>query len=782
MGRLSTETDGRGIEFEPATELDRRPGGSGRFGVLAAAVRHASPAGENGGESSDVPEFEEAELGQDAERHQSEEHRRGHVEQQRIETRRLGGRLELPDGQGRRGERRADDRGDEDQRRPGEQHSQEGERGPHGEGEPCLDVPLAGDELGREGGVTDERSDDEPERGHGEREEDVPEDAPDGRPGDDAECRGDHALETERRGDRRSEEESTAPADDESEEYHAVHRERRPREQQDEPAEHDADRNDIDHARPLVSGINKVIVSYLSRSSDRSVDRPERARLFEVAVSGRRFVAIKSIKFNINTNYMEGTVCVIGAGPAGIVTGKVFLEAGFDVTIYERFDELGGTWSSRRRYVGLAAQADRGLLEFSDLPNDTPFASAERVQAYLRTYARRFDVLERIEFETTVSALERDDDGWTVTTRPTDGDGDPGRSRFEHVVVCSGLHHHPNVPDIPGRDEFDGLVRHASTVDSAAPLADRRVVVVGFGKSALDLSVRAAEVGRESWLVYRRAYWHLPKRLLGGLVPYRYLLFTRLGGALLPRYHNESCVRAVDKLPDGLKRGLWKAVTWDLRRSAGLDGIDEATPEAPLPSGVVRTGVYPDGFVDALERGAITPVRTTIERFDRDGLRLGTGECLPADAVIFGTGFRRDVPFLPADLDCWTDDGRFRAYRSIVPPSTDDLGFVGFRQTFANFLSMEVSAHWLAAYFREALPSMPTRAEMRDAVDRRLAWQTETMTLSDGFEFGPYVLHAVDELLHDLGVSPDRGATPLHEYLLPPATRQYRDVLDRLPP
>lgn len=39
------------------------------------------------------------------------------------------------------------------------------------------------------------------------------------------------------------------------------------------------------------------------------------------------------------------SVCVVGAGPAGLVAGKTLLEkGGFDVTVYEKSSKIGGIW------------------------------------------------------------------------------------------------------------------------------------------------------------------------------------------------------------------------------------------------------------------------------------------------------------------------------------------------------------------------------------------------------------------------------------------------------
>jgi len=476
---------------------------------------------------------------------------------------------------------------------------------------------------------------------------------------------------------------------------------------------------------------------------------------------------------------MSGTVGIVGAGPGGIVTAAVFARDGFDVTVYEKFDEVGGTWSSERRYVGLAAQADSGIFEFSDEPNDTPFPDAEDVQSYLREYARKHGVYDDVAFETEVVGLAERERGWAVEL----SDADTGRTetaRHDYVVVCSGLHHVPEVPGVPGRERFEGAVLHTSEVDSHSVLEDRDVVTVGFGKSALDLSVEASQAGASSTLVFRRACWHIPRRLLGGQVPYKYLLFSRLGGSLLPQFPHDEVVRPIDRLPARLKDLLWAAITRDFVYSGGLGDLDELVPSNGLPDDIARSGVYPDEFAGRVADGAITPEKARVERFESDGVVLSTGGKVLADLVVFGTGFRQEYPFLDASpLDLRTDDGLFAAYRSLVPPETDRIGFVGLRQTHNNFLSMEVSAHWLAAYFQGELPSMPTTEEMYADVERRLQWFRETLPRNQGYDFGPYVVHTPEQLLLDMGIGPNQAPNPLVEYLAPVKARWYDDLHEK---
>ena len=61
------------------------------------------------------------------------------------------------------------------------------------------------------------------------------------------------------------------------------------------------------------------------------------------------------------------TVAIVGAGPSGLVSAKVLLDDGFDVTLFDRQRELGGIWSAETAYVDLHTQQPGGTYEFSDL-------------------------------------------------------------------------------------------------------------------------------------------------------------------------------------------------------------------------------------------------------------------------------------------------------------------------------------------------------------------------------------------------------------------------------
>ncbi|MFS8203327.1 flavin-containing monooxygenase (plasmid) [Streptomyces sp. CWNU-52B] len=479
--------------------------------------------------------------------------------------------------------------------------------------------------------------------------------------------------------------------------------------------------------------------------------------------------------------------CVVGAGPGGIVAAKVLLENGFDVTVLDKYRQVGGIWSAEGCYDGLANQSAPRVFEFADLPNRLCFAGAVDTQRYLETYARTFGVLDHVRPGTEVISVQPVDgpgrmgaSGWSVGSRAAGDDAaEVEHETFDHVVVASGAHHHARLPELPGRESFRGDVLHSNDVRDGA-FTGRRVVVVGGGKSALDLITRAAHEAVSATLVQRKVNWMIPERLLLGLVGYKWILFTRLGESLLPRYHDPDCVRPIDRVDERVKRALWWLITRDMLFSAGLYRLPaHLRPAHPLPFHLAHAGVMPRGYVRAVRRGLIAPRIGAVASYTGDGLRLTTGEEVAADVVVFATGHHKVFPFLDPAVRTHDSAGRLRLYRGIVPCGADQLGFVGFRQVFNNIMGVELTAHWLTRHFRATLRTAPGEQEMREAIDARLAWQERVLPGSGGYDFGPYDIHCADELLHDMGLPSRRAGNLLAEYLLPGGVAHRYAALNR---
>ena len=104
-------------------------------------------------------------------------------------------------------------------------------------------------------------------------------------------------------------------------------------------------------------------------------------------------------------------VAVVGAGPGGLVAAKHAIEAGFEVSVFEASDDLGGQWHTAAAHSGIwpgmRTNTSRAMTAFSDLPPPAEHElhpCAEQIHDYLRSYADAFGVTDRIRFGTRVDA------------------------------------------------------------------------------------------------------------------------------------------------------------------------------------------------------------------------------------------------------------------------------------------------------------------------------------------------------------------------------------------
>src|SRR5207249_4306690 len=109
--------------------------------------------------------------------------------------------------------------------------------------------------------------------------------------------------------------------------------------------------------------------------------------------------------------------------------------------------------------------------------------------------------------------------GWTVCIEDRGGTHEED---FDLVVIATGLYSDtPNLPAIPGQEDFQGAVLHISQVKTRAPLDGKRVAVVGYGKSATDAALEAAAVAQEVHIIFREAHWPVPRNL-AGILPFKW--------------------------------------------------------------------------------------------------------------------------------------------------------------------------------------------------------------------------------------------------------------------
>ena len=480
-------------------------------------------------------------------------------------------------------------------------------------------------------------------------------------------------------------------------------------------------------------------------------------------------------------------VGIIGAGEAGIATAKMLLAEGYECTVFERNPRIGGVWTTG--YLEFGTQVQRELYEIPDwpLPGDAPdFTPGPQIRVYLQSYADHFGVTPHVRLNTSVTGLHERGDGepgWALVYR--NPDGSEVSENFDLVVIAMGVYSHtPSIPQFANQQSFSGRIIHSSELQSRAQLERKNVVVVGYGKSATDVAILAANHAQNATLVFREAHWPVPAILTGG-IPFKYALFNRITNAMLPLHMHPTRIeriwhffgkpiiwlfwRLVESLvvmQCGLKRPLRgkSATQADLlpRQPIEHDGFSNSTM-LPKPE-----------FFEYIHSGRLGAERAEITACTKDGVVLSNGRRIDCDLLILATGWRTDYGFLPEKIRHrigFGDDG-FYLYRQMLHPDVPNLAFIGSNAvSYINILTHNLQARWLTELIcgRHELPS---RDALLAEIEHMKVWKRAIIPASTA-RAATLHLHMQqyhDQLLRDMRITAyrKRGALRLIRELFSP--------------
>jgi dimethylaniline monooxygenase (N-oxide forming) len=489
-------------------------------------------------------------------------------------------------------------------------------------------------------------------------------------------------------------------------------------------------------------------------------------------------------------------VGIIGAGEAGIATAKMLLNEGIRCTVFERNDQIGGVWTTG--YLDFGLQVQRELYEFPDYPQpaDAPdFTPGPQVCRYIQDYADHFGVTPNVRLNTTVTSLNEVDNGkagWSLTYRTVDGHEQT--EHFDLVVVAIGVYSHtPHMPEFSGQDQFRGQIIHNSALQSRDQLKNKKVVVVGYGKSATDAAVLASDHADEASIVFREAHWPIPAVLTGG-IPFKHALFTRFNNAMLPPHVRASRRRRLwSKFGKPLIWFYWRLVERILAHQCGLNRPQQGKsatqadlrPTQPIEfDGFGNSTMLPKPeFFEYIHSGHLGAQRATIRVYEHDSVVLSNDQRIACDLVIQATGWRTDYGFLAEHIQRrigFEDDGYY-LYRQMLHPDIPNLAFIGSNAaTYINILTHNIQARWLTELIK-GNHHLPTRSDMITEITTTRRWKRGIIPPSKAraATLHLHMQHYHDELLQDMGISPRRKRGPLRmikEWFAPYQPSDYEEV------
>jgi Predicted flavoprotein involved in K+ transport len=476
---------------------------------------------------------------------------------------------------------------------------------------------------------------------------------------------------------------------------------------------------------------------------------------------------------------------IIGAGISGLATAKAFLQQGYRVTVIEKGPAIGGVWEKSRSYLGVATQTTRDEYAYSDFPMPASYPlwpSGAQVQAYLTDYARHFQVLPHIRFNTEVTYLGYQPATWYMEVIDLKYNK-PYKLYFDFVAICTGTFHSPYVPSYPGMDSFSRAgktIMHSSQVQHESQLQGKSVAVVGFAKSATDIATLAADVSTKCTLLYRKAQWKVP-RYFGNKLNMRYLLFSRFSEAFFNAPHKTLFQKILHTAGKPMVWAQWRGLEALLKSQFKLKACDMVPTHRIEDQISCSLGVAPEGFYDKVQRGTIDARRTEIDHFDREKVVLKNGETITPDVLVFGTGFRQDLPFLESSYRKLIIDqqGSFRLFRNIIHPLVPQLGFVGYNSSLFTTLTSEIAAEWLVSYVQGQL-LLPGNEAIEKDMHYMASWRTNSRPIAS--EFGgtciaPFNFMHLDQLMRDMGLRTKASRNPVYEFFKPINPKDYAKLL-----
>lgn len=384
--------------------------------------------------------------------------------------------------------------------------------------------------------------------------------------------------------------------------------------------------------------------------------------------------------------------CLIGAGSSGIAVAKVLHQEGVPFDAFETSSRVGGNWVYENdnrmssAYRGLYINTSRSRMEYSDfpMPAGTPdFPHHSVIAKYFEAYVDHFGFRHRIAFRTSVTHVRPlGPESFEVTLSTGE------KRRYDAVLVANGHHWDPLYPSPPFPGTFTGETSHSHDYKVPEPFAGKRVVVLGMGNSAMDISVELSQVAERVFLAARRGAHVVPKVLFG--VPLdQVFTSTRIPAKIRLRL-GELAVRL--SVGDVTRYGL----------PAPDHRLGEAHP------------TISSRILDRLAHGAITP-KPNLARFEGRTVHFVDGSTEEVDHVVYATGYKVSFPFFDESFVA-AKDNDLPLYKRVFHPEHEGLAFVGLLQPLGAIMPLaEAQGKWLAEVL-SGRARLPSRADIKASI------------------------------------------------------------------
>ncbi|RFZ36323.1 flavin-containing monooxygenase [Mycobacterium marinum] len=337
-------------------------------------------------------------------------------------------------------------------------------------------------------------------------------------------------------------------------------------------------------------------------------------------------------------------VVIVGAGISGVSAAWHLQDRcpTKSYAILEKRAAMGGTWDLFR-YPGIRSDSDMHTLGFRFRPwtERQAIADGKPILEYVKGTAAKYGIDKHIRLNQKVISADWSNaqNRWTLQI---ESNGAMSAVTCSFLFLCSGYYNYDQgyTPNFAGAQDFAGSIIHPQHWPEDLDYDGKNVVVIGSGATAVTLVPALANSGAKHVTMLQRSPTYIVSQ------PERDSIAERLN-RWLPENMAYAMVRWKNVLRQAAVYGACRK--WPRRMRKNFMGL----AQRQLPEGYdvrkhfgphynpwdQRLCLVPNGdLFRAIRHGQVDVVTDTIDRFTPTGIRLNSGQQLPADIIVTATG------------------------------------------------------------------------------------------------------------------------------------------------